>query len=86
MRFRLLYFWETSADTFYIGQSEDGRFHPIYNDESYGSYSKDWQAAEDLALGVTSSIHHSTTGKLLDILKLGIPEHTSEWDRMRYAN
>ena len=86
MRFRLLYFWNTTAGTFYIGQSDDGRFHAIYGNESYGSYSKDWQAAEDLAHNATFSIHHSTTGNLLDTSKLGIPENTSQWKRISASN
>lgn len=86
MRFRLLYFWDTPAGTFYIGQSEDGRFHPIYDNESYGSYAKEWQAAEDLALNATFSINHSSTGEILDTSELGIPEHTSEWERIRSAS
>ncbi|MFN8766601.1 MAG: hypothetical protein ACK5ZC_19220 [Pirellulaceae bacterium] len=83
MRCKLLYCWNTTAGTFYIGQSEDGRFHPIYNDESYGSYLKDWQASEDLAHNLTEPIHHPTTGKRIDTSKLGIPDHTSDWDRIR---
>ena len=86
MRFKLQYFCDTPAGTFYIGQSEDGRFHPIYDDESYGSYAHAWQASEDLAHNATFSIHHATTGKVLDTSKLGIPEHTSAWERMSSAN
>lgn len=83
MRFRLLYFWKTSVGTFYIGQSDDGRFHPIFDDESYGSYVKEWQAAEDLAFNATYSITHPATGKTIDTSTLGIPEHSSEWERIR---
>lgn len=35
---KLLLTCETSVGAFYIGQSQNGRFHPIYNDESLGSY------------------------------------------------
>jgi len=86
MRFRLLYSWKTIVGTFYIGQSADGRFHPIYDDESYGSYANEWQASEDLAMNATFSINHSITGELLYTSTLGIPEHTSEWERIRSAN
>ncbi|MGB0767118.1 MAG: hypothetical protein ACPGYV_05365 [Phycisphaeraceae bacterium] len=78
----MLYSHKTRVGTFYIGQSEDGRFHPIFNDESLGSYHKDWQAAEDLAMNVTFSVMHPTTGELLDTSALGIPEHPSEWTRV----
>lgn len=83
---KLLFFWNTSVGTFYIGQSNDGRYHPIYNDQSYGSYSKDWQATEDLAHNVTYSVSHASTGKLIDTSKLGIPDHPSEWERMPRAS
>lgn len=86
MTFRLLYEWETNAGTFYIGQSSDGRFHPIYDDESYGSYQYSWQASEDLSQNVTFSIFHALTGKLLDTSKLGIPSHTDEWIRISSAS
>ena len=35
---KLLYKFDTRVGTFYIGQSRDGRFHPIFDDESLGSY------------------------------------------------
>ncbi len=75
---RLLKF-NTKAGTFYIGQSNDGRFHPIYNNESLGSYEQIWQAAEDLSLNVTYSALHFETGDLLDTSELGIPSDPSEW-------
>ncbi|TWU44477.1 hypothetical protein [Rubripirellula reticaptiva] len=80
---KLLLSFSTKAGTFYIGQSNDGRFHPIYNDESLGSYAKHWQATEDLATNATFSVLHSTTGELLDTSRLGIPEDPSEWERIR---
>jgi hypothetical protein len=82
MRTKLIYRWSTTVGTFYIGQSEDGRFHPIYNDETYGSYSQAWQASEELAHNLIP-IHHPTTGKRIDTSKLGIPDHTSDWERIR---
>lgn len=83
--FKLLYAFKTRVGTFYIGQSGDGRFHPIYNDESYGSYHEDWQAADDLVQNATYSIQ-SPSGELLDTSKLGIPEDLSEWERIRVAS
>lgn len=73
---------ETTAGTFYIGQSKDGRFHPIYNEEDLGSYAYPWQATEDLALGATFSILHKDTGEYLDTSELDIPEHSDEWERV----
>lgn len=83
---RLIYKWNTRVGTFYIGQSPDGRYHPIYDGESFGSYSQPWQASEDLAFNATFSVHHAETGALLDTSRLGIPEHTSEWELMRAAS
>jgi hypothetical protein len=52
---RLLYYWETMTGTFYIAESR-GRFHPMYDEESLGSYARPDQAAQDLAGGHTISI------------------------------
>jgi hypothetical protein len=46
---RKLYYWTTRIGTVYIAQSNDGRFHPVYDDESLGSYATAQQPAEDLA-------------------------------------
>ena len=70
-----LYKWNTKIGTFYIAQSEDGRFHPVYENESLGSYSQAWQAAEDLSGGHTFSIPSGH-----DTSSLGIPENYSEWE------
>lgn len=77
---RLLFKYKTKAGTFYIGQSDDGRFHPIYDDESLGSYEYDWQAASDLAMDATFTVLHYKTGEVLDTSELGIPEDIGEWE------
>jgi hypothetical protein len=74
---KLLYKFETSVGVFYIGQSEDGRYHPIFDDESLGSYARPGQAAEDLAGGHTFSPRCDA-----DTADLGIPEHHSEWTKI----
>ena len=76
-----LFFYETSAGVFFICRSEDGLFHPVFDNESYGAYSTPSQAAEDLALDVVGSILHPLTGELLDPSELGVPEDISEWER-----
>jgi len=78
---KLLRQYDTSMGTFYIGQSDDGRFHPIFDNEDLGSYSEVWQASEDLANDATFSVQHPKTGELLDTSELGIPEDPTEWDR-----
>ena len=52
---RLLYVFHTRIGPFYVGE-QDGRFHPVYDDESLGSYAHAWQAAEDLVGGHTFSL------------------------------
>lgn len=68
---RKLYYWTTRIGTFYIAQSNDGRFHPVYDDESLGSYATAQQAAEDLAGGHTFSISSG-----VDTADLGIPDRS----------
>ncbi|GAB5387018.1 MAG: hypothetical protein Alis3KO_41410 [Aliiglaciecola sp.] len=71
------YKWNTRIGTFYICQSRDGRFHPVFENESLGSYAQAWQAAEDLAGGHTFSI---SSGE--DTSELEIPDHSDEWERI----
>jgi len=73
---QLLYVFHTKIGPFYIGE-QDGRFHPIFDDESLGSYAQDWQAAEDLAGGYTFSISSG-----IDTETLGIPEDLKEWEKL----
>jgi len=73
---RLLYVYHTRIGPFYIGE-QNGRFHPIYDDDSLGSYASDWQAAEDLAGGHTFSISSG-----IDTSTLGIPEHLGAWEKV----
>ena len=73
---RLLYVFLTRIGPFYIGE-QDGRFHPIYDDESLGSYAHAWQAAEDVAGGHTFSISSG-----IDTAILGISEDLGEWEKV----
>ena len=72
---KLLYAYKTRFGMFFIGQSPDGRFHPIFDDESLGSYGSPQQAADDLAGGHT----FSPSGGF-DTSTLGIPEDITEWE------
>jgi hypothetical protein len=73
---RLLYVFNTRVGPFYIGQ-QDGRFHPIYDDESLGSYAHAWQAADDLAGGHTFSV-----GSGIDTARLGISANIGDWEKV----
>jgi len=73
---KLLHVFHTRIGPFYIGE-QNGRFHPILDDNSLGSYSKAWQAAEDLAGGHTFSISSG-----IDTATLGIPADLGEWEKV----
>jgi hypothetical protein len=68
-----LYVWHTRVGPFYIAES-DGRYHPIYQDESLGSYQSPASAVDDLAGGHTFSIAGGT-----DTASLGIPDDLGDW-------
>jgi hypothetical protein len=73
---KILYSWKTRVGNFYIALSQDGRFHPVFDDESLGSYATAQQAAEDLAGGHTFSPSNG-----VDTSMLGIPEDVTDWVR-----
>lgn len=66
----------TKVGVFYIAEHE-GRFHPLFQEESLGSYSTAQQAADDLAGGHTFT---SPTG--VDTSSIGIPCDLTEWKRL----
>ena len=68
-----LYVYETSAGAFYIAE-HDGRFHPLFQDESLGSYATAQQAVEDLVGGHTFSLPGD-----IDPAELGVPEDLEDW-------
>jgi len=74
--------FDTAAGPFYIGRSEDGRFHPLYSDEALGSYSTPEKAIADLAANATFSVLHAQTGELLDTSELGISTYLSDWKNL----
>ena len=73
---RKLYVYETAAGAFYIAEHE-GRFHPVFREESLGSYATAQQAAEDLADGHTFSLPGG-----VDPSDLGIPDELEEWEKI----
>jgi hypothetical protein len=68
-----LYVYETSAGAFYIAE-HNGRFHPLFQDESLGSYATAQQAVEDLVGGHTFSLPGD-----IDPAELGVPEDLENW-------
>jgi hypothetical protein len=71
-----LYSYKTRIGNFYIAE-HNGRFHPLFDNESLGSYATPHQAAEDLSGGHTFSISSG-----VDTGTLGIPSDLSEWQRL----
>jgi hypothetical protein len=70
---RKLYVYETPAGAFYIAE-QNGRFHPVFQEQSLGSYATAQQAAEDLAGGHTFSLPGG-----IDPSDLGVPEELEDW-------
>lgn len=79
---RALLRYSTLAGTFYIAQSADGRFHPIFDDDSLGSYRSIALAIDDLTHDATSSVLHPETFELLDTSALGLPADPGGWTRV----
>jgi hypothetical protein len=71
--------YPTSEGTFYICLDETGRFHPVYDDEDLGSYHSLEHATEDLAMDAVPSLINRSTGKVISIMSLQIPEDPGEW-------
>jgi hypothetical protein len=73
-----VYYWKTRIGVFYIAQSADGRFHPVFDGEDLGSY-----ATIQLALGDLTGGHVSPFPRGVDTSTLGISDELSEWVRCR---
>ncbi|MGY2686119.1 hypothetical protein [Pseudomonas tolaasii] len=78
---RALLKYPTRAGIFYIARSADGRFHPVFNDESLGSYRSIAHAIDDLTGDATGSVLQPETFELLDTSALGLPDDPGEWIR-----
>lgn len=78
MKMRPIYFFETRVGTFFISVSEDCRFHPVFGNESLGSYNSAVAAIEELAGG-----HTFSASGVSDTAVLGIPADIHEWQKVR---
>jgi hypothetical protein len=67
------YLWQSRAGLFVIEQRA-GRWHPVFDGESLGSYATPQQALDDLRGGHTFSLSGG-----IDSSRLGLPEDLSEW-------
>ena len=68
------YWCRTRAGTFYIRQI-NGRWHPVFEDESLGAYGSPQYAVDDLVGG-----HTFTPSSGVDTSELGIPDDIGEWE------
>lgn len=75
---RKLYVHKTTVGAFYIAE-QDGRFHPLFRDESLGSYATTQQAVDNLTAGY---ILNSCGG--VDTASLALPAQVQEWARLVY--
>jgi hypothetical protein len=73
---RKLYVHKTAVGAFYIAE-QDGRFHPVFRDESLGNYATSQQAVDDLTGG-----HILNSLGDLDTASLAIPKLVREWARL----
>jgi hypothetical protein len=73
---RKLYVHKTAVGAFYIAE-EDGRFHPLFRNESLGSYATSQQAVDDLTAG-----HTLKPPQGIDTALLAIPNLVQEWARL----
>jgi hypothetical protein len=73
---RKLFKCDTKVGPFYIAES-NRRFHPLFEEESLGSYASAAQAADDLAGG-----HTFTPANGVDTSTLGIPSDLAAWERI----
>lgn len=71
---KLLLGFMTSKGPVFVGQDARGRFHPIWRDESLGSYVNAAAAIDDVAGGHTFSPSDGT-----DLCSLGISADPSDW-------
>lgn len=71
---KLLWVHPTRKGPVFIGQTPDGRFHPIWKGESLGSYHSAIAAIDDVAGGHTFEPPDGT-----DLGELGISADPADW-------
>jgi hypothetical protein len=74
MKFFLFIGHKTAKGPMFIGRSPDGRYHPIWRDESLGSYRNIVAAVENVAGG-----HAFTPSDGTDTGALGLSSDPADW-------
>jgi len=73
---KLLFRFDTAKGPVFIGQSPDGRFHPVWDHEKLGSY---WSAEQ--AVVAVANGHCDSAFNVSDFSELGISEDINDWSR-----
>lgn len=77
---RILISYPTEVGIFDIGQDENRKYHPIFNEDSLGVYSSIQEAVDNLVNNSTLAVFHPETNEQIDTSKLGIPQDYTQWD------
>lgn len=77
---RVLVSYPTDIGIFDIGQSEDRKYHPIFNDTSLGAFNSIQEAVDNLIKNNIETVIDPDTNKEVDTSKLGIPQDYTQWD------
>jgi len=77
---RVLISYPTNIGIFDIGQSDDKKYHVIFDDTSLGSFTSIQDAVDNLITNKTSAVIDPNTNKKVDTSNLGIPKDYTEWD------
>jgi len=73
---RKLYVHKTAVGAFYIAE-QDGKFHPLFRDQSLGNFATSQEAVDDLTRG---RVLNSADG--IDTASLSIPTRLQGWARL----
>lgn len=77
---RILLSYPTNIGIFDIGQCEDRKYHPIFNDTSLGAFNSIQEAVDNLITNNISRVVNPDTNKEVDTSTLGIPQDYTQWD------
>ena len=77
---RILLSYPTDIGIFDIGQSEDKKYHPIFDDTSLGAFSSIQDAVDNLIANKTQTVINPDTNEAVDTSTLGIPQDYTQWD------
>ena len=77
---RILLSYPTDIGIFDIGQSEDKKYHPIFNDTSLGAFNSIQDAVDNLITNNTITVINPDTNTIVDTSTLDIPQDYTQWD------